>query len=232
MFFIIYTSLISSSDFWKQNNLPPTWCLFLELIICFVKFRWHSDKDNLIRHLSNHTCILTATAGGGFFKTKPFRYYWGQHVFPGRFHIACTYVYIASFFSRVRITCCFPFEDFHVVWEYPYLEKLPLLRRCSSEKMLILHWWSTLKTITSGGCPQARNFLKPGRTFPFYHRAYMQTLFLLESSCCRSIPTHSMLLCSLQHHHVFHQKIQGEEHIYNSSIRNSLRKCLVVEVYK
>lgn len=114
--------------------MPPTWYLFLELIIYFVKFSWHSDKDNLIRHLSNHTCILTATAGGGFFKTKPFTYYFGQNVFPERFHIVCMYVYITFLFSRVHMPWCFPFEDFHVVWEYSYLEKLPVLWRCSFEK--------------------------------------------------------------------------------------------------
>lgn len=55
-------------------------------------------------------------------------------------------------------------------------------------------------------------------------------IFLWESACCRDVLTYSMLLCSLQCHHIFHLKIQREEHVYNSAIRNSLRKCLVGEV--
>lgn len=60
----------------------------------------------------------------------------------------------------------------------------------------------------------------------------MQVIFLWEAGNCRGVLTHSALLCSLQCHHIFHLKIQGEEHVYNSSIRNSLRKCLVGHVQK
>lgn len=57
----------------------------------------------------------------------------------------------------------------------------------------------------------------------------MPMIFLWEFACCRGVLTHSLLLCSLQCHHIFHLKIQGEEHVYYSSIRNSLSKCLVGE---
>lgn len=127
-------------------------------------------------------------------------HYSGQHVFPESFHIVCMYVYISSFFSRVHITWCFCFEDFYIVWEYPYLEKLPVLRRCSFEKMLILHWCSTLKMlITSGGCLQTKKFLKPGKTFPWDCGAYMQMTFLWESAHCIDVLTHSVLFCGLKY---------------------------------
>lgn len=141
---------------------------------------------------------------GWLLQNKPFTYYLGQHVFPGRFHVVCMYVYIASFFSGVHITWCFPFEDFHVVWEYPYLEKLPVLRRCSFEKMLVLHWYPTLKTVITSGGASKLNFLKPGMTFPWGCKEYMQAIFLWESGHCRGVLTQSALLCSLQCHCTFH----------------------------
>lgn len=66
---------------------------------------------------------------------------------------------LPPFSQEFIITWCFPFEDFHVVWESPYLEKLPVLRMCSFENMFILHWCSTFKIlITLEGLPLNQEF--------------------------------------------------------------------------
>lgn len=101
------------------------------------------------------------------------------------------YVYVASFFSGVHITQCFLFEDFQVVWEYPYVKK-------KTSWSYVFLWENARFTLmlhfedghNKGGCLQTKRFLKPGRTFLLDCGTYMQMMtFLWESVHCRGVLT-------------------------------------------
>lgn len=227
MFSITSTSLISRSKIiW-----PPTWYLFLELIICFVKFRWHSDKENLIRHLSNHTCILTASAGGGFFKTNPFTLP-RTACFPWQLS-HCVYVCV----------CCllFLWSSYHTVfplWRFSCCLGIPLHRKTSWSYVFL--WENAHFTLmlhfedghNIRGVPPNRNVSQAWEDISLRSWGICADDISLGICPLQRCPHSTALFCSLRCHHIFHLKIQAEEYVYNSSIRNSLRKSSVGGIQK